>query len=371
VIAFFRSRYLLPFVIAVIQVSGAFHVHGGAVPVLDPFGIGLLLAGPGALTVRRWFPRETLAFVFVTTLTFHWLDYSDAPVFLSLIAAFTSAFFHGHRLFAWVTLGLTYLSFFWLGYWIGIEPRPEIDQAFGAAAWMLAFFAFFEVGRGRRERAIEASRVRREESKRRASEERLRIARELHDVLGHNLSLINVQAGSALHVMEERPEQARSALQAIKDASNDALGDLRSVLDILREGEEVPRAPMPSLTDLDDLIENTRKAGLEASKRVVGEARHLPANIERAAFRIAQEALTNVVRHADARSAVITVTYGGDALSIEVVDDGKGAVDITEGNGIAGMRERATSLRGEMTAGAKPGGGFRVWARLPLPKEQA
>jgi hypothetical protein len=178
--AFFRSRFLLPLVIAVIQVSGAFHVHGAPVEPLDPFGVGLLLAGPGALTVRRWFPREVLAFVFVTTLTFHWLDYPEAPIFLSLIAAFTSAFFHGHRLFAWVTLGLTYLSFFWLGYWIGIEPRPALDQAFGAAAWMLAFFAFFEVGRGRRERAMEVARVRREESKRRASEERLRIARELH-----------------------------------------------------------------------------------------------------------------------------------------------------------------------------------------------
>jgi signal transduction histidine kinase len=370
VIAFFRSRYLLPFVIAVIQVAGAFHAHGGAEPVLDPFGIGLLLAGPGALTVRRWLPRETLAFVFVTTLTYHWLDYPEAPIFLSLIAAFVSAFFHGHRLFAWVTLGLTYFSFFWLGYLLSVEPRPHLDQAFGAAAWMLAFFAFFEVGRGRRERAMEAARVRREESKRRASEERLRIARELHDVLGHNLSLINVQAGSALHVMEERPEQARSALQAIKEASNEALGDLRSVLDVLREGEDVPRAPMPSLTDLDDLIENTRNAGLEVSKRVAGEPRRLPPNLERAAFRIAQEALTNVVRHADAATATVNVEYLDDALLLEVTDDGKGPASIDEGNGIAGMRERAASLNGELDAGPKSGGGFRVRARLPFPKEE-
>ena len=367
--SFIRSRFLLPLVVAVIQVAGAFHetTHEPSGRDLDGWGFALLLAGPVVLTIRRYRPREVLAFVFATMLAYHWLDYPPGPVAIALVVAFVSAFFHGYRVFAWAMLGLTYFSVFWLGWLLGIEPRPEFDAAFGAAAWMLAFFAFFEVGRGRRERAIEASRVRREERKRRASEERLRIAQELHDVLGHNLSLINVQAGSALHLMEERPEQARTALAAIKDASNDALRDLRSALDVLRDGEEAPRSPTPDLSDLDDLMDRTATTGLEVRKEVSGEERPLPAGIERAAFRIAQEALTNVTRHAQAQRVTISVVYRPDELLVSIADDGRGAANVEGGTGIEGMRDRATALGGDLHAGSGPVGGFVVKARLPIP----
>lgn len=367
-----RSRFLLPAVVALIQVSGSIHedTHEPVAEPVDGLAIALLIAGPVALTVRRWWPREVLAFVLAITVSYHLLDYLEGPISLSLVVAFIAVFFRGHRTFAWAMLAVTYFSLFWLGYLIGVEPRPELDRALGAAAWMLAFFAFFEVGRGRRERMMEAARVRREETKRRASEERLRIARELHDVLGHNLSLINVQAGTALHLLEERPEQAHVALSAIKQASNEALRDLRSVLDVLREGgEEAPRAPLPTLVDLNELVKRTRLAGLRVEKSIEGVERPLPAGVERAAFRIVQEALTNATRHSMARTATIRIEYRDEELEIDIRDDGRGTPSLEEGNGIAGMRERAAALGGELEVESPTSGGFIVRARLPIREE--
>ncbi len=362
-----RSRYLLPAVVALIQVTGSMHerTHEPAAAAIDTLGLVLLLAGPAALTVRRWWPREVLVFVLAITFTYHLLDYPEGPVSLSLIVAFVAVFFRGHRTFAWVMLAVTYFSLFWVGYLVGLEPRPEFERAFGAAAWMLVFFAFFELGRGRRERMREAARTRREESMRRASEERLRIAQELHDVLGHNLSLINVQAGTALHLLGERPEQAQQALAAIKDASNEALGDLRSVLDLLRDGE-APRTPQPTIADIDDLIRRTSVGGLQVTKQMTGSPRRLPAAVERAAFRIVQEALTNVTRHALATHASVAIEYRDEEVVVEIADNGRGRTSIEEGNGMAGMRERAATLGGDLEVESPSGAGFRVRARLPV-----
>ena len=198
----------------------------------------------------------------------------------------------------------------------------------------------------------------------------MRIARELHDVLAHNISLINVQAGVALHLMDEQPDQARSALAAIKAASTDALGELRSVLEILRRGDErAPRSPTPGLAGLDGLVERSRAAGIDVRTKVDGTPRQLPTGVDRAAFRIVQEALTNVVRHARATTATVHITYAPDDIEIAVEDDGRGpvAADPTRGgSGLAGMRERAAALGGRLDAGPRPGGGFVVNASLPL-----
>jgi signal transduction histidine kinase len=207
------------------------------------------------------------------------------------------------------------------------------------------------------------------EARRRAGEERLRIARELHDVLAHNISLINVQAGVALHLMDEQPGQSRSALVAIKQASNDALEELRSVLDVLRQGEEQPpRAPASDLAHLNSLVAGVSATGLEVRTRVEGTPRPLPAGVDLAAFRIVQEALTNLTRHAGPASATVLVGYGSEELTAQVDDDGRGPASngAGQGNGIRGMRERAAALGGELAAGPRPGGGFRVRARLPL-----
>jgi signal transduction histidine kinase len=222
-----------------------------------------------------------------------------------------------------------------------------------------------------RQRRLAAERTRAEEDRRRAGEERMRIARELHDVLAHNISLINVQAGVALHLMDEQPGQSRGALQAIKQASNDALGELRSVLDVLRQGDEAPpRAPASGLAHLDSLVSRAGATGLEVRTRVEGTPRPLPAGADLAAYRIVQESLTNVTRHAGPASAAVLVRYGKDNLTVQVDDNGKGPsatnTNGTGGNGIRGMRERVATLGGELTTGPRPGGGFRVRARLPL-----
>jgi signal transduction histidine kinase len=224
----------------------------------------------------------------------------------------------------------------------------------------------------RRRSAAEEARARAAEAQRRATEERLRIAREVHDVVAHNISLINVQAGVALHLIDEQPEQARPALAAIKEASKETLEELRSVVDALRsDGEAAPRAPMPGLDDIGRLATRTSEAGLPVRVDVSGTPRPVPAGVDLAAYRIVQEALTNATRHAGATQVIVRLVHGDHDLTVEVADDGRGAASPHvhnggAGSGITGMRERVTALGGTFEAGPRPGRGFAVRARLPL-----
>ncbi len=232
------------------------------------------------------------------------------------------------------------------------------------AGWLLLVLTVSEVVRVRREQSAEQQRLAQEASERQASEQRLQLAQELHDVLAHNISLINVQASVALHLLDEHPDQARPALATIKHASHDALGELRTALDVLRNGADAPLAPAPHLSELGTLVDGVRAGGLEVRFEPGTSPGPLPAPVELAAYRIVQEALTNVTRHAHARRAEVRLTYG-DELRVEVSDDGIGGSALP-GNGIAGMRERAEALGGVLEAGPRPGGGFRVVARLPV-----
>ncbi|MBQ1014032.1 sensor histidine kinase, partial [Micromonospora sp. M51] len=200
-----------------------------------------------------------------------------------------------------------------------------------------------------------------EAARRRATEERLRIARELHDVLGHHLSLINVQASAALH----RPDPARSeqALTAIKQASKETLHELRATLGVLREEGAGAAVPAPGLSRLDDLVRTAGRPELEI-RTELAETRPLPPEVDLAVYRIVQEALTNVARHAGATTAVVRVRPDHDDVLVEVEDDGTSQPG-TPGSGISGMRERARALGGSLTTGSQPDGGFRVCARLP------
>ncbi|HYT10836.1 MAG TPA: ATP-binding protein, partial [Mycobacteriales bacterium] len=192
----------------------------------------------------------------------------------------------------------------------------------------------------------------------------------------HHISMINVQAGVALHLMDERPEQARTALTAIKQASRESLGELRSVLELLRQGDEAaPRTPAPGLDALETLSSRAAAAGLPVRVEVSGTPRRLPAAVDLAAYRIVQEALTNVARHAGRATADVRLEYGDDELVVQVDDDGAVPAPAGRstaggtGSGLLGMAERASALDGEVEAGPRAGGGFRVRARLPLPPD--
>jgi signal transduction histidine kinase len=230
---------------------------------------------------------------------------------------------------------------------------------------------------------VRETQTREERARRLAVEERLRIARELHDVVGHAMATVSVQAGVGLHVIEQRPEQAREALAAIKKISDDGLADVKTILGILRadpsteEEPEQPRAPRGGLERLTELIDTVEAAGLRVELNVDGDRRPLPAPLDLAAYRIIQEALTNVLRHAEARTVRLALKHEPSRLLIRVLDDGLTTSADSRptaaglcGHGIDGMRERARALSGRLTAAPHPEGGFEVRAELPIPNPQ-
>jgi signal transduction histidine kinase len=222
---------------------------------------------------------------------------------------------------------------------------------------------------------VAARRETEEQARRAVDAERLRIARELHDVIAHTIATINVQAGVAAHVIDRQPDQAAHALRAIKLASGEALRELRGILNVLRQADESdPTGPAPGLAQLDALIEGTTRAGLPTAVKVVGPPVPLPPTADLAAYRIVQESLTNALRHAGPTSATVTLTYLDDGMTVDVVDGGRGVPGSEHvpgsGHGIAGMRERAEVAGGTLRAGPDPAGGFRVHARLPLIRSQ-
>ena len=202
-----------------------------------------------------------------------------------------------------------------------------------------------------------------------ASEERLQLARELHDVLAHNVSLINVQASTALHLLDEQPERARTALTAIKAASSETLHELRATVGSLRgDGEQAPRAPLAGLDRLDELVAQNAETGLRVDVQRVGEPRVLPPRVDLAAYRIVQEALTNVRRHSGADRARVELRYAEGSLGVEVTDSGAGApagADVVDGHGLQGMRERVGALGGSFDA-RNTDFGFAVTVVFPL-----
>ena len=347
----------------------AAHHQAGHRP-FDAGAIALVAAPAGALAVRRRYPVAVLALVFAATLAYFVLGYANGPIWLALIIAYYTAVTGGHRLAAAVAAVAGFAIFPWLDYLLRHRPAPSAAGLAGLAAWLLVVLGAGEAVRIRRERAAAAARIAAAEARRRASEERLRMARELHDSLGHYLSLISVQSAVALNLNQQLPDQARAALAAVKQASKEALRELRSVLDILRQdGDPAPRSPAPGLARLGELVAQASAPGLDVRAHTEGIPRPLPFEVEVAGYRIVQEALTNVARHAGPATATVRLTYGQDELTVRVDDDGRGPAACPppgSGNGITGMRERAAALGGELSAGPRPGGGFRVQARLPV-----
>jgi signal transduction histidine kinase len=240
------------------------------------------------------------------------------------------------------------------------------------ANFAVALFAGIAIGN--RRAYVESMRDTAErEARRRIDEERLRIARELHDVVAHTMATINVQASAAAQLLSKRPEEAAESLAAIRAASKEGLRELRAILNVLRHADEPedPTEPAPGLARLDALAAGVRQAGLPVTVSVTGDARPLPAVIDLAAFRIVQEALTNSIRHAGPATAAVAISYQEAALLVEITDTGRGATLRSEdnggsGHGLRGMRERATAAGGTIEIGPGPSGGFRVAARFPL-----
>jgi signal transduction histidine kinase len=360
----------LALAVLVVQVGATYgaaqhqHVHRP----WDPLAVVLLAAGPVALVVRRRYPVAVLAVALSSALAYWVLGYGRGPLFLALIVALITTVMSGHRRAAVASLVVGFTGFLWLAPALGRESWPSVGGVLALAAWLLVLLAAGEAIRVRQTRASERAQVRRAEVARQVSEERLRIARELHDVLAHNISLINVQASTSLHRAQRSEERAYEALATIKEVSQETLVELRSLLGALREVDDAaPRAPAPSLARVDELVASAAAAGVTARLEVSNGARPLPAGVDLAAYRIVQEALTNVARHSEATTADVRVVYGDNDLVIQVDDPGTAVNEpVQPGTGITGMMERATALGGNLQAGPRPGRGFRVRAWLPL-----
>ncbi|MGW0801644.1 sensor histidine kinase [Nonomuraea sp. NPDC002799] len=332
---------------------------------LDPYAYALLLAGPLAILLHRRFPLLTTAAALAACDLFLVAGYAYGPSFISPGVLLYLLVTRGRRLMAWSMAGMTLVSFLGYAWLVG---NRDLFHSVWILTFILLLMVVAELIRIVKERRAERDRIAEEEARRQASEERLTMAQELHDVLAHNISLIHVQASTALHLIDADPDQARSALAAIKTASKEVLGEMRSVLNVLREG--APRSPTAGLDRLDDLVE---RSGLAVTMKRVG-SRPLPSQVERAAYRIVQESLTNAARHAPGSQVSVRLEYGAAELAVRVADTGATTASVLSesgsGNGIPGMRERATALGGTLIAGPRPGGaGFQVEAKLPLPEE--
>lgn len=334
-------------------------------------------------------------------------DRQASLVVAPVIALYTVSNTTGRRTSWWVG-GLTVGSLTGTAMLFGARPWYA-QENLGILAWTALAAAVGEAVRNRRafvaairERAERAERTREEEARRRVAEERMRIARELHDVVAHHIALVNVQAGVASHVMDQRPDQAKQALAHVREASRHALAELQTTVGLLRQSGEsaAPTEPAPGLEVLDDLVAGFRHAGLSvsvAAPALDAQAGNLSSAVDLTAYRVVQEALTNVQKHAGRGThAEVHIRRDGPVLDIRVVDDGAGggpdgggghephddgdtddgsAVAAGDGDhgghGLVGMRERAAALHGRCETGPLPGGGFQVHVRLPLSTSSA
>jgi signal transduction histidine kinase len=237
-------------------------------------------------------------------------------------------------------------------------------------AWLIGLLVsrtFHEAERAR-ERAARAERAREERARLAVSDERARIARELHDVVGHSVSVMTVQASAARRLLRPQQEKEREALLVVEKTGREAMAEMRRMVGVLRRPEEAPAlAPQPSLEQIETLVEHTREAGLPVDLRIEGKPVQLPPGVDLTAYRLVQEALTNTMKHARASSAEVVVRYGDGDVELTISDDGVGGADgDSGGHGLVGMRERVSVYGGELEAGPRADGGFRLRARLPI-----
>jgi signal transduction histidine kinase len=332
--------------VGVIALGNALHFDH-----FEPFVVLPILVATAALVSRRSHPLAVLGVVSVS-LAVAIAAGSSAVFPIALVASYSVAEFAPRRLAVRAAL-------------VAAVPPAAVllvvdgfDDASSHLPGLFFLATAWAIGDNRRVR-----REREEESARQAiADERARIARELHDVVTHNVSVMVVQAAAGNDVFDERPDQARAALQAVEQTGREALGELRRLLDVVSGGN----APQPGLDRLDALVAQVRRAGVEVELTIEGTPRELPAALDLSAYRIVQESLTNMLNHARASRATVRVAYTDGAVELEIADDGVGAASTEGGRGLVGMRERAAVFHGELHAGTRPGGGFAVRAKLPV-----
>jgi signal transduction histidine kinase len=362
--------------VGAVMVQGSGPAARGQVPPRRPLDLlAWVLMGVAATVLlgrRRW-PLGVLAVTVAVSVVYLVLEYPHGPVLLAMSVAMYSVAVRVPPTPSLVACGVTLVTVVVSDMLAIDRGRLLVEVPLLLAVLSGLLLPSWAIGTVVRLGQETERRARQDETQRRIYQERLRIAREVHDVVGHSLAVINLQAGVALHVVGRRPEQAEVALSAIKRSSKDALEQLRGTLAVFRQREpgsaDATRRPAPGLGQLDALVAAMAEGGLPVQVAVTGERAALPAAVDLAAYRIVQESLTNVVRHAGPASATVRVDYQPEALVVEIVDTGGGqaaAPARPAGSGIAGMRERAAAVGGTLQAGPGGDGGFLVRARLPL-----
>jgi signal transduction histidine kinase len=368
--------------VTVVAVANGFAIaaeqeSGAKDPDALAYAFGVAIAAP-ILLRRRW-PLGVLLASAVLLMAYHALDYPAIGLAVPLAVAMFTAVAAGHLwATAVVALGLELAA---IGF-RALEEGESLVSVVGSGtledvALVAAVLLLAETLRTRRawmaevhERLRRTEAEREREAARRVEEERLRIAHELHDVLAHTVALIGIQADVATEALDDSREDVRASLGTIRTKSREALAELRATVGLLRgPREDAPRAPAPDLSRLEELADMAAGSNVRVEVSIAGTVRPLPTVVELTAYRIAQESLTNVLRHADASLATVSVRYEPDGLVIEIADDGRGPTNgvPSEGYGLAGMQERAAAIGGRLEAGSAPppGRGFRVRAWLP------
>jgi signal transduction histidine kinase len=320
-----------------------------------------------ALPLRRRAPLAVVIAVLAACLAYHLIGYPGLAIAAAIGPACYTLVAEGDGRRSLVVGALAAAVVPIISFLPPLSPNGfNLGTVIGIVTGLAALLAMAEARRAWRIAADERLRHVTRESERRLTDERLTIARELHDVLAHTITLITVQAAAGLDALPARPEHAEEALRTIRGAAKEAMAELRSTLRVLRDVPVDVLTPQPRLDQVGQLVDLARGAGIQVDLRTSGDAPDLPAGVELAAYRVVQEALTNVIRHAHATAATVRIAHHEDCLHVEVTDNGDATGPPVDGHGMIGMRERVRAVGGSFAAGPNPGGGFAVSARLDL-----
>ncbi|MEL7210331.1 MAG: sensor histidine kinase, partial [Actinomycetota bacterium] len=349
---------------------------------LDLAAVVLVIIGSSALLLRRKAPVVGLAITLAAMIAIYLRDYGTFVAMMGLISVYSVAAHEQNRRLAWTAIVLGCGTLFVVASVTILDQGDgyRVADAVSMVILLISVAAAGGVMRNREEifadtraRAERAEADRQVEAERAVARERLRIAREMHDVVAHGMSVISVQAAAAREIVHDDPERAAELMGNVETSGREALDELRRMLGVLRSGEDAGRSlrPQPALGDVAGAIDDSIASGVPTELVLTGTRRDLPAGIELTAFRIVQEALTNVRKHAGTQArAEVRIDYGASSLTVDVVDDGAGrATALTTsgaGQGLIGMRERVELYDGTVESGPRTGGGFAVRARIPV-----